>query len=254
MSILQCDHGPRRCNDLDTQTHRRHNAELISTLSTRRTLCLLAPKTELVAELARWTKTPESEVRQRIRSMFDKGIGPLRMEPLYDSVLADFLIGYMSLTHIDGADIAQHYGQLNPPGSGLSAIGNPEHAPFEKFKRSVEDLEKLLPPLPSSSLRTVLARILRLIAEDAPLTVFRLQADLPPYEQFRISLQPSGGVPVDLTYGPLAIVRKLKGNEEGWPMGTTRTMQGHVLSRLVHLSIPDSLRRKAAREPDVARA
>src|SRR5690242_1358802 len=113
---------------------------------------MLAPITELTELLAQLTETPKPVARQNVRAQRDRGVGPTRMEPLSDSVLADLLLGFLSLTHIGAADLAQQFGQFKLGDSGMSAIRGPSGAASDLVKSSAKALEKLLPPLRTSSL------------------------------------------------------------------------------------------------------
>lgn len=180
-------------------------------------------KTQFVSALAQLTDTPVPYVRQRVRSLFDAGIGPRRNEPLTFSAMADYIIGFLSSpSHLEAAEITRKFTAFK-----LVRVNEGRRA------EAVLDLMQLDP---NSLLNVVLAAVIKARSEQSTLHVENLVASWPPHDEFVIQLPHGGGLlSTTLTYADrLPVQRKLRPTTS-WPLRHRLSMEGHVIDALAHL-------------------
>ena len=184
-------------------------------------------KTKFIATLARLTDTPLPYVRQRVRVLFDDGIGPRRNEPLTFGAISDYLIGFLSSPlHLEAPEITRKF-------RGFQLVEtNHEHNARAALKLLRLGRE---PPL-----HAVLAAIIEARARESVLHVLDLTAAWPPHEQFSMGLLLGGGSPsVTLTFAAQVLVLNHLVPSTSWPLCHQVTMKGHVVDAIALLGTPD---------------
>jgi hypothetical protein len=195
----------------------------------------VADKTRFVDVLAAKTGAPIPFVTARIRSMYDAGVGPRRGEPLLDTVMAHYLLGFIAApTHLEAPGIAKAVGDFFL--KRVTAQG-------EIGRQSLETLARALPEVrpDTDHLQQVLAAIICGLREEAGFHVVNITAAWPPFAEVALRITPGGGgPPVELTYGPRGdIAADWVNPEPVWPSKFVHIFDGRVLEFLAPLGTRD---------------
>jgi hypothetical protein len=185
----------------------------------------VSQKGRFINQFTALTAAPKKEVSFRVRQLLVGGIGPLRNQPLTDSAVAAYLLGFIcSPDHVRAAATVLRFSKFRLIGIGKGSTAS-----------AVKRVMAILPGLEESSLGKVLSRLVRLLAEDAPVVVHSLQAAWAPYDEAIVRIMPGGGEPpVELLFGErMAVETQIQLNDATvWPIKFVAALSGHVITEL----------------------
>ena len=181
-----------------------------------------APKTVFVTDFAERTGMAIEEVRERVRALFDGGIGPRGHAPLTYSDVAAYLIGILaSPSHKDAPAVVERFSAFFIKDADF----HPELFP------------PFLPRLPQTPLRPFLAGIIRAFNEGGGVGLVQLSADWPPHDAYRISMITTAGKPYAAAFQPeVTAVRRMQKPDL---ITRTVTLPGHVVEAVAYLATTD---------------